>query len=231
MNTPLIDMTANPVDLTLELRSADGTSTEYYQADEESIRKTLRLLSSPRLLTQPQLVLASDHGVNVVPVRGIDMILARTSAQSPPILPLIIPAGLLDVAEVGEDVPADDFDEESYEGDSQPPIPLVSYVEVYTLGGWAVVLKILVTTGSTLLDQRQWFTHFMNQPVVTFRLRGGGIGLINPKNVTRVSAYPTPDGAPETTLLMDLLRWTPSRIKTRPQCNKQCAYLMRRRET
>ena len=41
-----------PIDLTLELRSADGTSTEYYQADEERIRKTLRLLSTPRLLIQ-----------------------------------------------------------------------------------------------------------------------------------------------------------------------------------
>jgi hypothetical protein len=43
-------MTTNRVDLTLELRSANGSSAEFYQADEERIRKTLRLLSTPRLL-------------------------------------------------------------------------------------------------------------------------------------------------------------------------------------
>jgi hypothetical protein len=221
MNTPLVDMITNRIDLTLELRSADGTSTEFYQADEERIRKTLRSLANPRLLTQPQLVLASDHGVNVVPVRGVDMILARTSAQSPPIFSLIFPAGLLDITEVGDDVPDDDFGEEHYEGDSQPPIPLVSHVKVQTLGGWTVALKILATTGTTLHDQRQWFAHFMNLPVVAFRLQNGGIGLINPNNVTRVSAYPTPDGVPETTLPMDLLRWTPSRIKPPPIPRRQ----------
>ena len=216
MNKHSVDLATKPFDLTVEVRSADGTSTEYYQANEERIKKTLRLLSAPRLLTQPQLVLASDHGVNVVPSRGIDMILVRTSAQSAPILPLILPAGLINITEVGEDMPAGDFGGEQYEGDAQPPVPLVSRVEVHTLGGWAVALKILVTTGSTLHDQRQWFAHLLDQPVVTFRLRDDGVGLINPNNVTRVSARPTPDGVPETTLPMDLVGATSSRTKTRP---------------
>lgn len=205
MNTPMVDMTTNQIDLTVELRSADGTSTEYYQADAERIRKTLDLLSTPRLLTQPQLVLASDHGVNVVPVRGIDMILARMPAQSAPILPLMFPAGLLDITEAGEYALDDDFFRGHCQDDSQPPVPLVSRVEVHTLGGWKVALKILIATGGTLHDQRQWFAHFMKQPVVTFRLRDGGVGLINPGNVTRVSAFPTPEGVPETTIPMDLL--------------------------
>jgi hypothetical protein len=207
MTTHSVNTATKPVDLTLEICSADSTSTVYYQADEERIRRTLRLFSTPHLLTQPQLVLTSEHGVNVVPIRGIDMVLARMSGQSPPILPLIFPPGLLDITEVGEDVPDDDFGEEHY-----APPPLVSHVEVHTLGGWVVALKILVSTGGTLHDQRQWFAHLMNQPVVTFRLRSGGIGLINTNNVTRVRAYPTPDGIPETSLPMDLQRWTPSRI-------------------
>ena len=35
MNTYNIDMTTSTADLTLELRSANGSSTEFYQADEE----------------------------------------------------------------------------------------------------------------------------------------------------------------------------------------------------
>jgi hypothetical protein len=206
-------MTTNRVDLTLELRSANGSSAEFYQADEERIGKTLHLLSTPRLLlTQQQLVFASDHSVSVVPVRGIDMILAHTSAQSPPVFPLIFPAGLLDIAEVGEDATDDNFHEELQVGDWLTP--LVSHVEVHTQGGWMVPLKILATTGSTRHDQRQWFAHFMNLPVVAFRLQKGGIGLINPNNVIRVTAHPTPDGVPEAALPMELLRRTPSRLNT-----------------
>jgi len=213
MNTHTDDMAAKPVDLTVEFRSADGTSTEYYQTDEERIRKTLRLLATPRLLTQPQLVLASEHGVAVVPVRGIDIILARTSGPAPLIFPLIFPAGLLDITEVGEDVPDDNFCEKLHDGGWRLS-PLVSHVEVHTLGGWAVTLKILATTGSTVHDQRQWFAHLLNLPVVAFRLQEGGIGLINPNNITRVTAHPTPDGVPEAVLPMELPQWTPPRIKS-----------------
>ena len=203
------NMNTIPVDLTVELRSADGTSTEFYEAEEERIRETLHSLAAPRLLSQPHLVLASEYGASMIPCRGIDMILARTSAQSPPIFPLIFPAGLLDITEAGEDVPDDNFFTDLHDGD-WPLGPLVSHVEVQTLGGWTVTLKILATTGSTVHDQRQWLAHFMNLPVVAFRLQKGGIGLINPNNITRVSAYPTPDGVPETTLPLALRRCTPS---------------------
>ena len=193
MNTQSDDVATKPVDLTVEFRSADGTSAEYYQADEERIRKTLCLLFMPRLLTQSQLVLASEHGVTVVPVRGIDIILARTSGHAPLIFPLIFPAGLLDITEVGEDVPDDHFCEKLHDGNWRLG-PLVSHVEVHTLGGWAVTLKILAVTGSAVHDPRQWLAHFMNLPVLAFRLQEGGIGLINPNNITRVTAHPTPDG-------------------------------------
>lgn len=68
------NMNTIPVDLTVEFRSADGTSTEFYQANEERIRETLHLLAAPRLLAQPHLMLASEHGASLIPCRGIDMI-------------------------------------------------------------------------------------------------------------------------------------------------------------
>jgi len=213
MNTRPADSPVNAVDLTLEFRSADGTSTVFYQADEERVRKTLHLLSPPRLLTQPQLVLASEHGVTVLPVRGIDIILARTSGHVPLIFPLIFPAGLLDITEVGENVPDDNFCEKPRDGHWRLS-PLVSRVEVRTLGGWAVALRILLGAGNTVLDHRQWFAHLMNLPVLAFRLQKGGIGLINPNNVTRVTVDPPPDGVPEAALPMELLQGTQCRIKS-----------------
>ena len=76
-------MTAVPTDLTIELRSANGSSTEFYQANEERVRETLRLLAAPRLFAQPHLLLASQHCASMIPCKGIDMILARTSARTP----------------------------------------------------------------------------------------------------------------------------------------------------
>jgi len=44
---------------------------------------------------------------------------------------------------------------------------------------------------------------------ISIRIEEGGIGLINPANITRVSACPPPPALPETALPMDLIRWTP----------------------
>src|SRR5687767_6406211 len=75
MNTPQVDMTTNPIDLTLELRSANGTATEFYQADEERVREALRLLAAPQLFAQHHLLLTSQHCASMIPCKGIDMIL------------------------------------------------------------------------------------------------------------------------------------------------------------
>lgn len=197
MNTP-------PIDLTTEIRSADGTSAEFFQSHEERIKKTLRLLVTPRLLTQPQLVLASERGVSTVPCRAIDMILARTSVQVPLRFPLKSPVGPLDISEFSDgpagDVPA------SLEGHVGPT---AFHVEIHTLGGWVTSLKLVAMTPGTVHDRRQALAHLLDLPVIPFRLEAGGIGLINPTNITRVSACPPPPALPETALPMDLIRWTP----------------------
>lgn len=58
-------MTTANIDLTIEIRSEDGSRTQFYQSDEDSIGKILRLLIMPRLFTQPVLTLVSkrsQHG-------------------------------------------------------------------------------------------------------------------------------------------------------------------------
>jgi hypothetical protein len=86
-------------------------------------------------------------------------------------------------------------------------------VEVHTVGGWVIALKVLAIASSAIQDQRQLFTRFFDLPVIAFRLEAGGIGLINPANITRVSAHPIPDALPETALRMKLLRSNPSRSR------------------
>jgi hypothetical protein len=205
------NMNTIPVDLTVEFRSADGTPTEFYQADEERIRETLRLLAAPRLLSQSHLVLASKHGASMIPCRGIAMILARTSARTPLTFPLSLPSGLLDIIEMPEDCPDNNPAATEDHHDQEPgrAQPLTSRVEIHTLGGWVVTLKAVVKARGNVHDERQLFAHLLNVPAIPFRLEEGGIGLINPANITRVSAWPKPDALPATALPLALRRWRP----------------------
>jgi hypothetical protein len=57
------------IEMTLEVRSADGTAAEFYQADAERIGKALRFLSAPQLFTEPQFVLASEKWATVLATR------------------------------------------------------------------------------------------------------------------------------------------------------------------
>ncbi len=210
--TQFLNMNTTSVDLTVEFRSADGTSTEFYQAGQDSIQTTLRLLASPRLLTQPHLVLASDHDASMIPCRQIDMILARTSATIPQIFPLTLPAVSLDIMEAPLDWPDYHFVDPE-EREDQDPVqvsPLISRVEIHTLGGWVITLKAAAMARGDVHDERQLFAHLLHVPAIPFRLEEGGLGIINPTNIARVSAWPKPEALPGTALPLALRRCTPS---------------------
>lgn len=188
MNTPTVEMATNPIDLTIELRSANGSVTEFCQDNAACVRETLRLLAAPQLFAQRHLLLASQHCASMIPCRGIDMILVRTLARTPLKFPLNLPVGLFDIVEQPEGrtdaVEIQDPDEQEH----GHPRRRSSQVEIHTLGGWKVALKATAMIRGNVQDERQWFSHLPDVPTVPFRLEGGGFGLINTANILRVSA-------------------------------------------
>jgi hypothetical protein len=209
-------MTTIPTDLTIELRSANGSSTEFYQADAEHVRETLRLLAAPRLFAQPHLLLATQHCASMIPCKGIDMILARTSARTVLKFPLNLPVGLFDIVEQSEAWP---HNSSAATGDQNEqahgqPRRRNAQLEVHTLGGWTVTLKAVAMIRGNVQDERQWFSHLPDVPTIPFRLEEGGFGLINTANIMRVSAWPKPEALPGIALPLALRRWTPARIKS-----------------
>ena len=74
-------MNTTSADLKLELRSANGSSMKFHEADAERVREALPWLAAPRLFAQPHRPLASQHCASMIPGKGIDMILTRTSAH------------------------------------------------------------------------------------------------------------------------------------------------------
>ena len=202
----------NPVDLTLELRSANGSSTEFYQANEEHVRETLRLLAEPRLFAQRHLLLASQHCASMIPCKGIDMILVRTFARTPLKFPLDLPMGLFDIVEQPEAWPYNKSG--AIKDQNGQPHRRNALVEIHTLGGWTVTLKAMAMIRGNVQDERQFFSHLPDVPTIPFRLEEGGFGLINTANIVRASAWPKPEAFPGIAMPLVLRRWTPSRINS-----------------
>lgn len=204
MNTPTVDLITNPMDLTIELRAANGLATEFYQADEECIRETLRLLAAPQLFAQRHLLVASQQCASIIPCKGIDMIIVRTTAQTPLKFPLNLPVGRFDIVEQRavsldqKSVATIDLTGQSNSRNAQ--------VEIHTLGGWTVGLKVQAMISGNVQDERQLFSHLPDVPTIPFRLMEGGFGLINTANIIRASTWPKPAALPGIALPLDLLR-------------------------
>jgi hypothetical protein len=217
-------MTANPIDLTIELRSANGSSAEFYPTDEERARETLRLFASPQIFAQRHLVLASQHCASVVPCKGIDMVLVRTCARTSLKFPLNLPVGVFDIVEQ----PKARLDNKSValEDPNEPkrgqPHRRGARVEISTLGGWTVTLKAVAMIRGHVQDERQLFSHLPDMPTIPFRLSDGGFGLINTANIICASAWPKPEALTGITLPVELRHWTPSRIKSPAAGGERC---------
>ena len=209
-------MTANPIDLTIELRSANGSSAEFYQAEQERIRETIRLLASPQIFAQRHLVLASQDCASVVPCKGIDMILVRTCARTSLVFPLNLPVGVFDIVEQPEAWPDNKSVaiEDQYEEKRGQPHRRGARVKISTLGGWAVTLNTVAMIRGNVQDERQLFSHLPDMPTIPFRLSEGGFGLVNTANIICASAWPKPEALTGITLPVELRHWTLSRIKS-----------------
>ena len=189
---------ATTLDLTLDICAEDGSRTEFYQDKALSVVKILQELLAPRLFTQPLVTLASENGVSAIPSRTIDLILAHTHSAPP--LPL--PRGWLDAVEAESESLPDVADMRACAAVENA----TSLVEIHTLGDWMVQLKLKATVPTTVQEQRYFWNRIFDLPVIPFRLRTGGIGLINPAKISRVTIHPPLEGIAETALPADLLR-------------------------
>ena len=184
--------------LTLDIRTEDGAQTRFVQPDEVSVRRTLRQLVSPQLFAPPLLTLASEQSTSGIPTRTIDMILAHTAAPLPP-LPL--PGGWVDAVEVTDEAL---FHLGAMEASAAADGKHVMLAEVHTLGDWMIRLKLETIIPASVQEERHLWDHFLDLPAIPFRLKEGGLGIINPANIVRATVCPPIDGAAEIALSANL---------------------------
>ena len=190
-------MNTTNFDLTLDICTEDGSRTRFHQNDQQIAETTLRQLVSPRLFNPPLLTFASEQSVSAIPTRTIDMILAHTA--SPPLLPL--PSGWVDMVEVTDEALVNLAELEALAAAENKHVMLV---EIHTLGDWMMRLKLETIAPETVQEKRQLWNHLLDLPAIPFRLKGGGIGAINPANIVRATVCPPIDGIAETALSVDL---------------------------
>ena len=191
-------MTTTYSDLTLDICAEDGSRTRFFQNDEDSVKRTLRQLVSPRLFQPPLLTLVSEHSISAIPTRTIDMVLVHMA--SPPVLPL--PSGWVDAVEV-DDQTLLNFGE--LQASALEENKHVMLAEIHTVGDWMIRLKLETIVPETIQEKRHLWNHLLDLPAVPFRLKAGGIGAINTANIVRVTVCPPIDGIGETALAADLL--------------------------
>lgn len=202
-------MTAARPDLTVSIFCEDGSCTEFYQNDESSIARIVGLMLTPRLFDKPMLVFASERGVSSFVSRTIDVVRIQTPVPTR----LALVTGFDDITEIGKEVFASEVtncDEENRNPpDTKPGALITSYGEIHTAGAWVVLLRLRAAANGTIQDQRVAMVRFFDLPVVPFRLESGGVGFVNPGNISRMTMYPGIGAAPKTALPADLLRWNP----------------------
>ena len=184
--------------LTLDIRTEDGAQTRFVQPDEVSVKRTLRQLVSPQLFAPPLLTLASEQSTSGIPTRTIDMILAHTPAPLPP-LPL--PGGWVDAVEVTDEAL---IHLGAMEASAAADGKHVMLAEVHTLGDWMIRLKLETIIPASVQEERHLWDHFLDLPAIPFRLKEGGLGIINPANIVRATVCPPIDGAAEIALSANL---------------------------
>ena len=193
------NMTTTHQDLTIDICTEDGARTRFVQADEASANRTLQQLVSPRLFTPPLLTLASEHSMSAIPTRTIDVILAHTASP----LPLPLPGGWVDAVEVSDEAT---LDLKTLEASAAAEDKHVMLAEIHTVGDWMIRLKLETVVVETIQERRQLWNRCLDLPAIPFRLKSGGLGVINTANIVRATVCPPIEGVAETALSADLLQ-------------------------
>lgn len=192
-------MTTTPNDLTLDLYTEDGARTRFVETDPANIDKTLRQLVSPRLFSPPLLTFASEHSVSAIPTRTIDVIKALTPSAPT----LALPSGWTDAVEVSDDAVPNLADLEAVAAAESKHVMLV---EIHTVGDWMIRLKLETVLLETDEERLDLWRQTLELPTVLFRLKDGGIGVINSANIVRGTVCPPIEGLARTALAADLMQ-------------------------
>jgi hypothetical protein len=183
--------------LELIIHLKDGNILKFFQNDETAAQKILDSIHPKQFFEQPDVTIAGRYSMTVYPIAGITRIEFVTELQPNPSWPL--PPWIHSIAEI----PAAEF-RRTWTPEDPPHLPrkqhrligevYMQYCEVEFDSGEPLYLAIRMRE-TMEIEQRHLVRQLMGSIVHAERI-GGGIMLINPAHVLRITFSPGTNETP-----------------------------------
>jgi hypothetical protein len=187
----------------LHVYSVDGYVSRF-EVKEAAWEKLLEHLQPGRVFAQPYLMAGADRSLSIFPtarVVRVDLVM-----EGFPDWPF--PYGAHDIQEIS----AADF-ETRYRPEDYAPghlpadgAPIVVFVEIEVSSGQRLHLEVHTRRETRLpVEQGMFFQQILSAHSLFARRQGGGVLLLNPASVVRLTFHPGPINSPPGTLVAELL--------------------------
>ena len=177
--------------LTIRIHLTDGSIHSFAQTDAAVNAKLWEAIEPPRMFARQRIVIGSEHSKSVFvsdEIVRIDFLHESFQCWE-------FPPGYSDIVELSEEEFREraGIDNNALRVKRDDPTPigdlLVSFVQLQMRGGSPVFVMIEIV--AKLPAESQSFMQFMlSKSAIHFRLRAGGIGLLNLGNLLAYTVYP-----------------------------------------
>lgn len=196
LRQPLPLMNQAMPNLQIHIHKVDGSTMTFVQPDAGEARKILDGFQPTRIFDENRFVIADGHSITSLPVSKI----TRIDLVSEPLPELVFPAGIVDAVELtGKEFQAlvrNPLMREQWKQMSTQDDSLVTFMEVAMSDGEHVFLTTEMHV--ELQSEELWKTNGF--PIagssLCFRMRTGGVAVLNLAHLTCLTFFPGPQHAP-----------------------------------
>lgn len=171
----------------------DGRTLRFAQDDPETIQSLYEHLNPARLFAPRVLMLHSSDSLSILPTAGI----LRVDFLAPDLPPFSPPSDLVSIQEITEEEFQQRFRPQDYDALRKGEIQVGSFViynEIELLDGKSLFFELRVqpTAERTAVDTALFFQRFLASEGIYAERHGGGLMVINPTAIVRVTLFPGP---------------------------------------
>lgn len=186
--------TENINTLTGTVSLVNGEKIQFTAADAEAAQRIVAQITSGRLFTRPNLILASQRSRIICRAANV----VRLDLNGDGLDGVLLLDGL------GADINREEVNREEWEeralrseisdqtsSDLLRPAgkPVTAFGQLAMLDGSSVFVRYDLRA-LTVLEQRRFANEFFNHSAFSFRNQTGGVGLVNPANIVSANYYP-----------------------------------------
>lgn len=188
-------MTPSKPALEIQVCLANGKHATFFQNDESVSLQILNSIQPNKVFNQPHLIIASDHSMTAFSPQAI----ARLDLISPHFVPQWpFPQGIREMREISES----DFIERRQASIKAATSAagggsdlLREHIVVGLSGGYRLFLETLAKIDAEA-EKRHLVNHLFQMNSFWARRHGGGVTIVNPIHLLRLTLYPCPSPTP-----------------------------------